>query len=115
MSLDLLVSLALRDLLALLVSLVRMVLVSLDPRDPPDLLEALAVPSLESLDLQVDLANLATMEHLVRREILEPLALRDPGETLDLLESPDPLDSPLLANLDLQVFQDQWGLEESLV
>lgn len=115
MSLELQVSLALRDLLALLVSLVRMALVSPDPRDPLDLQEALAAPSLESLDLQVDLASLAAMESLVRRETLAPPAFRGPGEPLDLLEPLDPLASPPLASLDLQVFQEQWGPEESLV
>lgn len=77
--------------------------------------ELLAVPLLANLDPQVDLANLAAMEHLVRRETPEPLALRDLGESLDLLEALDLLASQLLASPDLQVFLEQWDLEESLV
>lgn len=70
---------------------------------------------LANLDPQVDLANLAAMENLVPRETPEPLALRDQGESLDPLEALDPLASLLLASLDLQVFLEQWDLEESLV
>lgn len=88
---------------------------SLDLRDLLDLPELLAAPLLANLEPQVDLVNLAAMVHLVRRETLEPPALRDLGEFLDLLEAPDPLASLLLASLDLQVFLDQWDLEESLV
>lgn len=115
MSLVLQVSPALRDLLALLAPQVRVPKVCLDPKDLLELLELLAAPSLANLDPQVDLANLEPMEYLVRREMTESLALRDLGEHLDLLEALDPLDSLLLASLDLQVFLEQWDLEESLV
>lgn len=115
MSLVLQVSPALRDLLALLVSEVRMPQVSPAPKDLLDLLELLDAPLLASLVPQVDLANLAVMAHLVRRETPEPLALRDQGEPLELMEALDPLASLLLASLDLQVFLEQWDLEESLV
>ena len=114
-SLVLQVSLDLRDLLALLAPQVRALKVLKDPRDLLALPELLAVPSLANLDPQVDLANLAAMEHLVRRETPEPLALRDQEEPPDPLEALDPLASPLLANLDLQVFPAQWDPEESLV
>lgn len=114
MSLVLQVSLALRDLLALPAPQVRMVKACLDPKDLLDLPVRLAAPSLVSLDPQVDLANLAAMDSLVRREILEPLALRDLGEPLELVEAPDLLVSLLLASLDLQVFLEQWDLEENL-
>lgn len=58
------VSPALRDLLALLVPQVTVVKVRLDLKDLLDLLVLLAAPSLANLDPQVDLANLATTEHL---------------------------------------------------
>lgn len=115
MSLVLQVSPALRDPLALLVSQVRMPQVSPAPKDLLDLLELLDAPLLANLDPQVDLANLAVMAHLVRGETLEPLELRDQGEPLELVEALDPLASLLLASLDLQVFLEQWDLEESLV
>lgn len=115
MSLVLQVSPALRDHLALLAPQVRVPKVCLDPKDLLDLLDLLAAPLLENLDPQVDLANLAAMEHLVRRETPEPLVLRDLGVHLDLLEALDLLDSLLLESLDLQVFLEQWDLEESLV
>lgn len=114
MNLVLKVSPALRDLLALPAPQVRTVKACLDPKDLLDLPVLLAAPSLASLAPQVDLANLAAMESLVRGEILEPLALRDQGEPLDLLEAPDLLVFLLLASLDLQVFLVQWDLEESL-
>lgn len=114
-SLVLQVSPALRDLLALLAHQVRVPKVLLDPKDPLDLLELLVAPLLANLDPQVDLENLAAMAHLVRKETPEPLVLRDQGEPLDLLEALDPLASLLPASLDLQVFLEQWDLEESLV
>lgn len=109
------VSPALRDLLALLANQVRVLKVCLDPKDPLDLLDLLVAPSLANLDPQVDLANLEAMEHLVRKETPEPLVLRVQGEPPELLEALDPLASLLPASLDLQVFQEQWDLEESLV
>lgn len=114
MSLVLQVNPALRDLLALLAPQVRTVKACLDPKDLLDLPVLLVAPSLASLDPQVDLANLAALERLVRREILEPLALRDLGESLELMEALDLLVSLLLASLDLQVFPEQWDLEENL-
>lgn len=87
----------------------------LDLKDLPDPLDLLAAPLLVNLDLQVVLANLAGLETLVRREILEPLALKDLGESLDHQEALDLLASLLLASLDHQVFLEQWDLEESLV
>ncbi|KAG7224089.1 hypothetical protein INR49_019824, partial [Caranx melampygus] len=104
-NLDLQVSLAPRDLLALLAPQVRMPLACLDPKDPLDPLELLAAQFLASLDPLVDLANLEAMVHLVRRETLEPLALRDLGEPQELLEALDPLASLLLANPDLLVLR----------
>lgn len=115
MSLALPVSPALRDLLALLAPQVRAAKVSLDPKDLLELLELLVALLLANLDPLVDLANLVVMEHLERRETPAPLAPRDQGESLDLLEAPAPLASPLLANPDLLVFLVQWDLEESLV
>lgn len=87
----------------------------LDLKDLLDPLDLLAAPLLVNLDLQVVLANLAGLETLVRREILEPLALKDLGEFLDHQEALDLLASLLLASLDHQVFLEQWDLEESLV
>lgn len=115
MSLVLQVSPALRDLLVLLDPQVRVLWVSLDLRDLLDPKELLAAPSLANLDPQVDLANLAPLEHLVRGETLALLVLRDLEELLDLLEAPDLLASQLLASLDLLVSLDQWDQEESLV
>lgn len=63
----------------------------------------------------MDLVNLVTLEHQVRWEALAPLALRDQGELLDLLEALDPLASLLLASLDQQAFPAVWDLEESPV
>lgn len=63
----------------------------------------------------MDLANLVTMEHQVRRETPAPLALRDQGECLDLLEVLDPLATLLLASLDQQAVLAVWDLEESPV
>lgn len=114
-SLVLQVNLVPRDLLALLALQVKMAKVSVDPKDLLDLLDLLAAPSLANLDLQVDLANLAALENLVREETLEPLAPRDLGESLDLLEALDQLVSLLLASLVLQVYLEQWVPEESLV
>lgn len=74
----------------------------------------LDAPLLANLEPQVDLANQAFLEHMVRRETLEPLVFRDQGEPLDLLEALDPLASLLLASLGLLVFPEVWDLEESL-
>lgn len=115
MSLVLQVSPVLRDLLALLAPQVRGPKVCLDPKDLLEHLELPVAPSLANMDPQVDLANLAAMEHQVRRETPEHLALRDQGVPLDLLETLDPLASLLLASLELQVFLEVWDLEESLV
>lgn len=109
------VSPALRDPLALLALLVRVLKASLDPKDPLDLLELLVAQSLANLDLLVDLENLVAMEHLVRGETLEPLALRDLGEPPDLLEALDLQVSPPLASPVLQVCLEQWDQEASLV
>lgn len=108
------VSLALRDQLVPLAHPETVPKVCLDPKDlldPPVLLDA---PSLASPDPQVDLANQAFLEHMVRRETPEPLVFRDQGEPLDLLEALDPLASLLLASLGLLVFPELWDLEESL-
>lgn len=108
-------SLALRGLLDLLVNQVRVLKAPLDPKDLVDPLELLVAPSQGNLEALVDLANQAVMEHLVRRETLGHLALRDQGEPLDLLEALDPLASLLLESLDLPVCLEQWDPEESLV
>lgn len=115
MTLVLQVSLALRDLLALPAPLERMVKVHLDPKGLLDLLEPLAAPSLANLELLVDLANLAAMDFLVRREILEPLDQWDQEDPPDLLAALGLLVCLLLASQDPQVFLEQWDLEESLV
>lgn len=109
------VSLALRDLPAHLARQGRMAKVTPALKDPPDLPDSLVAQSLANLELQVDLANLASPEHLVRREKLELLAFRVLGEPLDHLESQDLLVCLPLANLDLLVFLDQWDLGESQV
>lgn len=114
-SLDLQVSPALRALRDLLAPQVRVLRVCLDPKDPLEPLELLVAQLLANLEAQVDLASLATLEHVVTRETPEPLALRDQGEPQELLEALDPLASLLLASLDLLVFLEQWDLEESLV
>ena len=115
MSLGLQGSPAPRDLLALLAPLVRVPKVCLDPKDLLDLPELLAVPSLANLDPLVVLANLAPLESLVRRETVDPLALKDLGEPQEPMEALDLLASLLLASPDLQVFLVQRDLEESLV
>lgn len=106
---------ALRDLLVLLAPQVIVLKVCLDPQDPLELLELLVVPSLANLDPLVDLANQEATDNLVRKETPEHLVLRDQGVPLDLLEALDPLASLLPASLDLQVFLEQWDLEENLV
>lgn len=114
-SLDPQVSLALRALLARLVSQVRVLKVCpvlrdlLDPQELPD------DPSLANLEPQVDLASPVLMEPLVRKETLEPLALRDPEEPREPQEPLDLLDSLRLANLDLLDSPELWDHVESLV
>ncbi|TWW71926.1 hypothetical protein D4764_16G0004230 [Takifugu flavidus] len=108
------VSLALRDQLVPLAHQVTVPKVCLDPKDLLDPLVLLDAPLLANLDPQVGLANQAFLEHMVRRETLEPLVLRDQGEPLDLLEAPDQLASLLLASLGLLVFPELWDPEESL-
>lgn len=83
----------------------------MDLLDPLVLLDALLLANLVP---QVDLANQAFLEHMVRGETPEPLVLRARGEALDLLEALDPLASLLVASPGLLVFPELWDLEESL-
>lgn len=109
------VSQALRALLAPPESQGRVLKVCPAHRDllgPP---EPLDDPSLANLEPQVDLANPALMEPLVRKETPEPLAPRDPGEPQEPQDPLDLLDSLPLANLDLLDSPELWDLEESLV
>lgn len=82
---------------------VRTLLAFPDHKDPPGLQAQPALPCLASLELQVDLASLALMATLVKKEKLEPLDRRDPGECPVQLEAPDPLAFPPRASLDLMV------------
>lgn len=109
------VSPALRDPPAHQVPLGRMAKVSPALKDLPDLPDSLVAQLLANLELQVDLANLVFLVSLVRREKLEPLASRALGDPLEPLEAQDPLVCPLLANLGLPVFLEQWDLEASQV
>lgn len=111
----LLVSLALRDLLAPLAPQVRALKACLDPKDLLDPKDPPDVPLLANLEPQVDLANPVPTDCLVRRETLEPLEPRDQGEPPEPPEAPDLLVSLLLANPDLQVSLEQWDQGESPV
>lgn len=115
MSLDPLVSLVLRALLAPLESQERVLKVCPALRDLLDPLEHPDDPSLANLEPQVDLASPALMEPLVRKETLEPLVPKDPEEPLDHQEPLDLLDSLPLANLDQLDSLELWDLVESQV
>lgn len=103
MSPELQVSLAQRVQLAPLAPQVRTLLAFPEHRDPPGLQAQPALPYLANLEPQVDLASLAPMATLVKKEMLEPLDHRDPEECPVHLEAPDPLAFPPLASLDLTV------------
>ncbi|KAG7267283.1 hypothetical protein CRUP_015012 [Coryphaenoides rupestris] len=94
---------------------VRALKVRLDPRAPLDPLALLDTPFLASLDLQVDLENLAALELMVKGETPEPPDSRGPEACPAHLEAPDPLVCLPLASLVLPVCPEPWEQEESSV
>lgn len=103
------------DLLAPLDLQEKMVKDCQDHRDPLDHLVLLVTHHLENLVLQVDLANLEPQVHLDLKEILVQLVLKAPEACLVLLVALDLQAFLQQANLEQQVFREQWDHGESQV